>query len=321
MDVKDEELRLRYQTEYFTNVQKSEDWGLNWADRLDLFTIAYSYYENFTARTIPALYQEYFHQVIPDSDRKYRPEFFQPVGRYRVFHAYGYNWIEWEKYSIPQRIYIQLGLDIGGRKKTNDETVITISCKLPDHRIIVLKQVIGNFTRRDITYEDTSVDVRLHRVIMETDLLKRIGYIDELFRQAHLINADFVKIGYAGGEVETVEEIRLLFVKNGFYKPVTGRLQTNEEGAKHNRIMDNTLSAYESLMVWHTANLEKLESQLKNLTKAKMDDAADSMEVSLNDLPAPSAVSYEEIAGDIDSRNTERKPFFMTFLQKQGVMN
>jgi len=292
-EVKDKLTRIKLQREYYDKVQRSKHWGLSWKERIDLYYLALMFKENFKARTIATMYQEYFHEMVYSGHKKFRKEYFQSAGQFRIFNRNGMNWIDWEHSNKPESIYIQIGVDIGGSATGADETVITVSGMLSNYRTIVIKQIIGNFSTRDITRENSSSDARIWRVITDETDIRTIGWQDELFRTALFYNADMIKIGYSGNEKERLYEVGQLFRSNGNYTPIVGRLQSVNEGDKKNRIKRNLETPYQTMMVYHAAGLEQLEYQLEYIDKVRKDDSADSMEVSVNGIRPPEELDYD----------------------------
>jgi len=291
---KDKITRIGLQREYYDNIQRTGYWGLAWPERLDLYYIALMFKENFGDRTLAAMYQEYFHEVVFGEHKKFKKEFFQSAGQFRIFQVNDINWIDWHIYDKPQSVYIQIGIDIGGSAVDADETVITVAAMLSNYRIVIVKQIIGNFSTRDITWDNTGETDRFTKVIAGEGV-KSIGWQDELFRQALFYNADMVKIGYSGNEKERVFEVANLFRENGNYTQILGRLQSVHEGDKKNRIKRNLESPYQTLMMYHAANLEKLEYTLEYLDGIKLDDTADSLEVAVNGIRRPEDLDYEAV--------------------------
>jgi hypothetical protein len=293
-DEKDKITRIGLQREYYDNVQRSKYWGLAWPQRLDLYYIALMFKENFGDRTLAGLYQEYFHEVVFGEHKKFRKEFFQDAGQFRIFRVNDVNWIDWHIYDKPKAVYIQIGIDIGGSATDADETVITVSAMLPNYRIVVIKQIIGNFTTRDVTWDNTGHTDRVNKVIA-TEGIKSIGWQDELFRQALFYNADMIKIGYSGNEKERLYEVIRLFNENGSYVQIMGRLQSVHEGDKKQRIKRNLESPYQTLMMYHATGLDKLEYTLEYLDGINRDDTADSLEVSVNGIRPPEDLDYDAV--------------------------
>ena len=305
-DEKDKITRIGLQREYYDNIQRSRHWGLAWPERLDLYYIALMFKENFGDRTLAGMYQEYFHEVVFGEHKKFRKEFFQSAGQFRIFTVNDVNWIDWEKYDKPKAVTIQIGIDIGGSAIDADDTVITVAAMLANYRIVVVKQIIGNFSTRDITWDDSGYSDRIAKVITGEGI-KSIGWQDELFRQALFYNADMVKIGYSGNEIERVYEVIRLFNENGNYIQVVGRLQSVHEGDKKQRIKRNLESPYQTMMMYHAANLGKLEYTLEYLDGIIRDDTADSLEVAVNGIRKPEDLDYEAVTAIPDYGKEEER--------------
>lgn len=324
-EIQDELTRIAMQREYYDKVQASRYWGLAWPDRITLYSIAKMYKEFYSDGEISTLYQEYFHEITPDEEKKFKPEHFHRIKDWRLFQINGVNWFECKRlYDEPQPIYIQLGVDAGGRAGTADKTVITPSGMLKDHRIIIFPQIAGNFSRRDVTYIDTAGDRRMYRIINDYEKIKQIGWQDEVFRTSLTYHPDRINVGYSGNEDENVHELRTLFNMN--YQPVVimGRLQAANEGSKRERIERALLSHYETHMIYHCdcSQAEVLEDELENLIRTKHDDHADSAECSVYGIRTPIEVQYKDIilsyeVEDIHQNKVYRRPEFASIMEKK----
>lgn len=293
-DIEDKDERAYKQREFFKKVQAERDWKLNWPARIDLYLMAIKFKEAVHNQTVAGLYQEYFHIVIPPSEKRFKREFFQRFDTYDLKNEYNYNWIR-----IPNLINdwticnIEFGIDIAGMGA--DDAVISVIATLPDYRIFVLHQAIGKWSIRDDLRGDTARDLRRYKVAEPSSrsAIQRVGLADECYRLAKRFQPSKIKVGVAAEEEMIAEEIRRVFRENrDYYTYIMSRPQTKLEGKKHQRILWTLIPHYETRTVYHHYGLTKLEYQLEYLGRTKHDDCADSLECSFFELDFPEKLNY-----------------------------
>lgn len=284
----DEYKRITGQEQYFKRVQEQEDWGLVWADRINLYSLALKYQELVEKRETSSMYQEYFHVVIGESEKKFRKEYFKYYSNVEYMQKYNFNWLKIGDKTIVCNI--ELGIDIGSGSTDGDDTAISIVATLPTREVYVLDVVYGKLRMRDRDVDDNSIP----------------GLFDEIIRQVIKYNPYKVKIGYAGSEKGYIELIRQYITERRLYCMVIGRLQQAREGTKEERIARTLLHLYESGLVYHPINkLVKLETQLEFLGKTKEDDCADSLEVAVYHIDYPMDVNI----ASFETPKMNRRPF------------
>jgi len=288
--------RQRKQKVYFGEVQASMDWKLAWPERIDLYLLALKYQEMVINQTVSGLYQEYFHITKSPEDRRFRKSFFQSLPSWELKFEHYHTWIrvkDWDKeWQICQ---VSFGVDLAGTGQ--DDGVITVVATLTDHRILVLHQAVGKFSIRDDISSAPGTDLRLNRVVLNRDAVRKRGIVDECFRLALRFHPGRIKIGTAGEEESVVNEMRRVFQENRNYETyLYSRKQTKLEGRKEERILNTCLPYYETRMVYHDPGLLKLEYQLEYLGKTTHDDCADSLECSFHGLDFPESLDYEWFA-------------------------
>lgn len=289
-------VRIELQNEYFQKLLTEFDWQLTWVDRIDLYHIALKYKEAVENQAISGFYQEYFHIVIPSEKKKFRREYFQELGEWSVTREYGYNWFWCEKLygKEPKHINLGIGVDVAGGSNEGDDTCISLGGLLPDGRGVVLMQHFGKYSMRDNLMNDSSEYLRQDRIITDRHYVKKIGYIDEVFRINLEYRVSIIKIGQGGGsEGQIVNEFKRVFMVNNNYTQIYPRLQATKSGHKVERISETLLPKYETMAMFHANGLEKLEYQLEFLGKAKNDDEADSEEVLFFNLTRPENIDYK----------------------------
>lgn len=300
-----EVIRTTKQINYFKELQGKEDWGLAWAERHDLYYMITKYKNAVETSSISTYYQEYFHEPIDESQKKFKQDYFQRIkGQWRLFKQFGYVWFECkELYPDPQIINIEVGCDIAGITAEADNCAIQPLGALPDHRLIVFPASYGKMSSRDVLKQDSASLFRYEKVILEKEYIEKTGFSDEVFRTAIEYRPSTVKIGVAGDENRTPEDVRLLFNANELYIQVLPRPQKKDSGSKYERIRFTLLKYYESLSVFHTNGCTQLELELEKLTKYPTDDIADALEVAAFNIQFPAGLSYQSFTQPNFSRD------------------
>lgn len=288
-EVKDASERQFLQRNYFDKVQNGQHWGLAWPARVDLYFLAIKYQEAVFNNTLSGLYQEYFHITISPYERRFKRDYFQPLGKYDLRFEYGYNWIRFDESNDWKICNIEFGVDIAGTGA--DEAVITVVASTADMRLYILYQAVGKWSIRDNIAGD---DNRLLRVVLNRDVITGIGLVDEIFRLSLQYKPSRIKIGTAGEEELIVRECRRVFEENRNYTSILSRKQTGGKNAvsKEDRIRNTLLPYYETKMVFHDSSLNKLEYQLEYLGKTTHDDCADAAECAVYQIEFPQGMSY-----------------------------
>lgn len=296
-DEKNEHEQIRKRREYFDNVYAKKDWQISWPDRVNLYMIALWITDAVRTRTLSLLYQEYLHEIVPNSNKRFRKEYFQPLPEYSLIHQDGQSWFYClGMYPKPVPINLYIGIDTATGTLDGDDSSITVGGVLPDNRWIKFKTVYGKFGMRDETFMNTADDLRYGKVIGNRKYIRKVGYIDEAYRLSQEYNVNEVRVGYAGSEKELVNETRKIFSMNGSSVMVIGRRQLSGEGAKVERIQNTLHSHYSTYSVYHAKGLTKLEYQLEYLGASKEDDVADSAEVCFCEVTPPSWDEYKDKA-------------------------
>ncbi len=320
-DVKNEHERIKLQREYYAKIGNEYDWEITWTDRVDLYMIALWITDAVRTRTLSLLYQEYLHEIIPNSNKRFKKEFFQSLPEYSIIHQDGATWFYCPAmYPNPVPIKLLIGIDTASGTLDGDDSSITVGGVLPDNRRLVFNTVYGKFGMRDETMLNTAEDLRYGKVITDRTYIKKIGYIDEAFRLSQEMNIAEVKVGYAGNEKTIVNEVQKIFALNNSPVQVIGRRQLSNEGAKVERIQNTLHSHYSTYSVWHAKGLTKLEYQLEYLSAAKEDDVADSEEVCFCESTPPQWDEYKETVEKpfdvkLESAREEAMSYFQEFLK------
>ncbi len=306
-EIEDKDERQRKQKAHFNDIQNSSEWKLAWPERIDLYLLALKYQEAVHNQIVSGLYQEYFHITKSPEDRRFRRDFFQVIEPWELKFEHYHTWIKIPKWDMGWTIcQVQFGVDLAGTGR--DDAVITVTATLPDHRILVLHQAVGKFSIRDDASSAPAADLRLNKVILNRDALRKKGIVDECFRLAIRFHPSRIKVGVAGEEEQVVVEMRRVFQENKNYETyIYPRKQTKLEGRKEDRILNTCLPYYETRMVYHDPGLSKLEYQLEYLGKSTHDDCADSLECSFYGLEFPENLSYDWFTAQ---EAEESKPFW-----------
>lgn len=274
------------QREYFTKIQNEFDWQLAWKERIDLYFIALQYQQAIEKNTLGSLYQEYFHLPVSDEMKRIKPEYFRHMNESKIYREYGHLWFKCDLFDQPFTINIEIGLDTGTGTPDGDESVVTVAGILSNGYKIVFKQVAGKYDLRDVRQDDGLMN--LGRLVMNREMLKKIGILDEALRLAIEYEATIIKVGYAGSERNNVTLLTQLSEANRLYNlTILGRRQDAAEGTKRERILNKIAPYYQSYSVIHAKGLDLLETQLQNLMRTTSDDRADSLEVALYNMQQP----------------------------------
>jgi len=285
-NIKDDHEKKRKNRQYFQALQDKEDWGLAWKERQNLYFLALQVQDKVISGRMASLYQEYFHQVIPDQDKQIRKDYFVHK-KYEHKYEHYYNWIKFENDEEWQVCTIEFGIDLStGDGKDNG--VITVLAILGDNRIVVLLQRAGKFITRDDMKNDVGDDVRFGKVITDRTKIQRAGIIDETFRLSMIYHPRKIKVGVGGQEKSVAKQFRQVFNANGEYVTIFENIpQTRREGDKVTRILDVLVGLYETRMIIHGGPLTELEYELEFLGKASMDDRADSLATAATNYQLP----------------------------------
>lgn len=320
-DIKDEYEQIKRRREYYASIEKVKDWQIAWKDRVDLYMIALWIADAVRTRTLSLLYQEYLHEIVPNSNKRFRREYFQPLPDHSIIHKDGETWfycVAMYPKAIP--IKMQIGIDTASGTLDGDDSSVSVGGILPDNRWIVFKTVYGKFGMRDETYGNTAEDLRYGKVILDRKHVRKIGYADEAFRLAIEYNAKECRVGYAGNEKTLVNEVAKIFSMNASSCQVVGRRQLSGEGAKTERIQNTLHAHYSTYSVWHAKGLKKLESQLEYLGSAKEDDVADSTEVLFCEAQPPQWEEYKEtVVSNYDPKMEEARAEAMVFFKQKNI--
>lgn len=294
-DITDDYERIPKQKAYFENLEKEEDWSLEWKERVNLYAIVLKYKAAIYAREVTGFYQEFFHITVSNEQKRFKKEYFQKIKSYRIFREFGINWFECKDlFEHPQPIYIQFGIDLGTGTIDGDNAAIAIAGELPDGRRIKIKAVYGKYGYRDDLKVNKS---NWQTVELDRNQVKKIGIYDECFRLAREFYPNSIRVGYSGSEKGHIDAISKFMRANNYYEGyVTGRMQMAHEGKKHDRIINTMLNKYEAMSVYHCINLEDYEYELEFLGKAVSDDIADAFECACFGIQKPSNTSYNDIA-------------------------
>lgn len=312
-----EVIRTAKQIKYFRELQEKEDWGLAWKERHDLYYMVTKYKDAVETSSISTFYQEYFHEPIDESQKKFKQDYFQKIkGQWRLFKRFGYTWFECQEMyhdedgqAIPQIINIEFGGDIAGITAEADNTAIQPVGALPDHRLIVFPTIYGKMSSRDVLKADSASLFRYEKVVTEREYIEKMGFADEMFRQYLEYLPSIIKIGVAGDENRTPEDVRLLFEANGIYCQVLPRPQNRSTGSKFERIRFTLLKYHESLSVFYTNGTTQTQMELEKLTKYPTDDCADALEVAVFNIQFPAGLPYRSFI----EPNFERSRGFKRF--------
>jgi len=310
--IEDEDERKDRNRLFFQQLQHKEDWELSWPERQDLYFLALAVQTKVISGSMASLYQEYFHQVIPDQDKRIRKEFFIHKTHEHQYKHY-YNWIRFDDEEEWQICTVEFGIDLS-TGEGNDNGVITPIAILADNRIVVLLQRSGKFITRDDKRDDLGEDLRLGKVITDRTVIQKVGIIDETFRLALIYHPRKVKIGVGGQEKSIAKQFRQVFHANGEYTTIIESIpQTAREGEKTQRILDILAGLYETRMVIHACASKELEYELEFLGKASKDDRADSLAVAVTGYQLPPSLEIEFF----EDQEKEENPFHHP--KKQGV--
>jgi hypothetical protein len=287
-EVENEIERAVSQRQYFDKVQKSGDWGLSWAERIDLYYLAINFQEAVYNNAVGGLYQEYFHITLSPHERRFKQEYFQRLDKYSLVYEHGHTWMQFLDDDNRKIVNIEFGVDLAGTGA--DDAVVTVVASTSDMKIYMLHQAIGKWSIRD----NADAQMRYNKVILDRSIITGVGIVDEVFRLALRYHPSKIKIGVAGEEELIVREFRRVFEENKNYTPIVSRPQTGGRNAvsKEDRIKNTLLPLYETRMVFHAPNLAKLEYQLEYLGKSAHDDCADSAEAACYGLEYPQDLPF-----------------------------
>jgi hypothetical protein len=302
---KNELERIRLQRDYYNSLPTNSLWKA----RLDNYFMVMKYKESYQNNTLSSMWQEYFHIVIGEDEKRFKKEYFQKAD-VSVIYEGGQHWLTHGEKVMNCKI--EIGVDISGGAESSDDTVIGVVAIAPNNRRYIINMSSGKFAIRDVFWNDDGEHNRYDRVIMDKSLVRHVGFIDEIIRLAIKYKVQTIKLGIAGEEKLFLGELRRVMASNGLYANIIKRQQTVREGNKNERIIAGCLGFYETRMIYHCTNTDKLEYQLEFLGKTKNDDCADALEVMFFGLTPPFAINNEEQKEESrrsDVTHTYRMPF------------
>lgn len=273
-EIKDDQIRIMKQREYFDEIEKTEVTSLAWRERINLYFLIIKYQEDLSRGTLSGLYQEYFHQTIDESQKKIKRNYFRYIKNWKVEYKYGYTWLLYtDMEGIEQRtcVNIEFGIDMGSGSIDGDNTCITVVAKDSKEYIYILATIYGKFG------------------MMDTD---KIGAVDEVVRLVNIYHPTKIKVGYAGDEKNFIGIFRKYLNDNKIYIVVIGRVQGGNRN-KVERIFNTLVYLYESRRIYHVEGLDMLETQLEFLGSTDYDDIADATEVAVQGLQSGSNINVE----------------------------
>jgi len=263
--------------EYFRKLDDGS-WGLEWGDRIGLYEIALMYKEAIYNRSVSGFYQEYFHIIIPEEDKRFKSEYFRRIEQWRLTNKYGFNILEYKYKDKEEKVNVNLniGIDLGTGTLSGDDTVMVLTAIDSEGRYYVLDIKAGKYS-----YFDTDNNEGIYDIVLRLSKRHKIKYVN---------------IGYAGSEKGHIEGLRQYMKNNGIYQLIIGRKQLAFEGNKFERITNNLLHLYQQGKVFHTncTGIDRLEYQLEYLGKADRDDIADALEVSIYNSLKPNQIDIVE---------------------------
>jgi len=313
-EIKDEVDRIEKQTEYYRQVQESEDWGLAWKERRDLYFLALKYQSATFSSGLSGLYQEFFHEILSEESKRFKSHYFQYL-EFDLIKEYGNTFIKSELHSEPTLLNIEFGVDLSAGTTDGDEGVIAVVGTTWDGRRYVIDIVAGKFDHRDDLYNKNNID-RYGYVEMDRSNIKKIGMMDEIIRQMAIHEPSRIKIGVAGEEVSFVNEMRKLLNSRGTYVTLTIRQQTKQGGSKHERIANTLLTPFQSYLYYIRNTVTKnLQHQLEFLTSAANDDKADALECAEYRISLPAKMVLNDYKPE-EKKYSKFHPMFESTKQK-----
>lgn len=284
-NIENDVVRYSMQKKYFQELQEKEKLDIAWKEKDDLYIIMLLFKNAVIKRNLSAIYQEYFHQIVPEEDMRIKPHYIQEVEV--EFKKEGRNtFIKTSKHNEYMTANIEIGLDFGTGTNDGDDDAIVAAAALHNGEYVILKEVSGKFGERD-TREYTG---DFGRVEFNREKITKRGAMDEAIRLAVEYGATAIKIGYSGTEKSRIYVLRQLLNSNRIFTVnVYGRKQQGF-GDKAERIFNNIALYYQSRRIYHNKGLEKLTYQIKFLGASEHDDVADALECALYNIRIPSQI-------------------------------
>lgn len=293
-EIKDFNERMKQQKFYYGQVQQQMDWELAWPERRDLYFVAMKFQEASAEGNISGFFQEFFHELIPESDRRFKEVYFQKLGNWEIIEINNQKHLKADAFDRPQPCKLIIGIDKSGDGQVGvtDNTVLTLIAVLKGKRV-VLYQIAGKFHARDYIQGDMTAR---YKVIQDTSMVTVRGWMDEAIRLALRHDADEMRLGVAGQENADFTELNKICIEMKVRTRLNLRQQTTN---KIERIFRTLLPLYESYSVWHADGLDMLEHELKVLGKGSKDDRPDSLEVACYGVNEPDAAP-EEVSEELN---------------------
>lgn len=295
----------------------------NWKERLSLEILLNMYSEAFEGkqegRTLSMFWQEYFHEVMSEEDKKFKRENMKDLDFELVSKAV--NGVVHTFVEIPlkdgkftyRNVNTCIGIDsaISFSQGADDTAIIWIAKDYYD-RIYIYRCKNGKYGVNDEIVEDKEQEY-LGKLCKELKDIKRIGSSDEIFRWVDnkpTINCKFVIETNSIG-AETTRQVNKKKLLYGKMYQVIEVCQSKQK--KEDRIYDQLGKYADSRAMFFKegAGLETLKTQLEFLGKTSKDDCADICGTTAQELQKP----YINIT---DLKVIEEPGKFKTWIQKQA---
>lgn len=272
---------------------EKQGYTTNWPVKfpLEMLLLMYSEaVEGMENKGLTMFFQEYFHEVIAESDKKITKDMMRTDDfDFELGHVgdIPYTFV---KMSNGDRRQVNTVLSVDAAwsyEKTADDSCIGWIGMDFQARIYSHTMKSGKFAINDEFHDDKDYLTYATKLCTDLSKIKRIGLSDEIFRMAPEGHRITLVVETNTGAIEIVRQIYRKMTLYGRRFNLIEVPQTIRTGNKIQRILDNLALYYQSRAVYHRPGQRKLQDQLEFIQSTKNDDEADVLSTGVANLQKP----------------------------------
>jgi len=269
---------------------EKQGYHTNWPVKfpLEMLLLMYSEaVEGKESKTLTMFFQEYFHEVIAESDKKITKDMMRTDDfdfELKQINGVPQTFVRMSNGEM-RHINTVISVDAAWSYKTGaDDSAIGWLGGDHQARIYIHTVKSGKFAINDEFYEDKDYYTYATTLCEDRTKIRRIGLSDEIFRMAPLGHRITLVIETNTGAIEIVRQI---YRKMTLYGRRFNLIEVPQHKEKTQRILDNMSPYYESRSVYHRPGQRKLQDQLEFIQSTKNDDEADIVSTGVEHLQKP----------------------------------
>lgn len=274
---------------------ESKGYKTFWASRWTLEMLLAKYAEQIEKHLESGFWQEMFHIVLAEEDKKIRKNMIRWANIELVEKNIGnnyYSFIKVEDQDGIRYIHVNLGIGIDAAmsyKTTADNSAIVMIGMDYYGRIYYIKNKFGKFGISD-EMKPEFINTYVNKLCLDYSQIARIGSADEIFRWVvgtHHRPKFIIETNAIGNEI--YRQVRTKMSNYGMRYMLLEVLQTTN---KEERILDTLQPYYQQRSAYHNNldNQHQLVYELEYIGKAKQDDNADISATVVSQLSRPTSL-------------------------------